>query len=135
MIFFTHDELKTFSATNCSFSGIIAIRIKGYVTFSASMATKANSKNVVPLREALSMEIMINQALIDLPVAKCIVTQEELMAKIEKIRQEKPKTTFKREAKCQITDSPAISVVKFLIKSFHPQTFLQSLVVYAVVQR
>jgi hypothetical protein len=34
------------------------------------------------------MEIMINQALIDLLVTKGIITQEELMAKIEEIRKE-----------------------------------------------
>ncbi len=58
------------------------------------MANKANPKDIIPLREALNMEIMINQALIDLLVAKGIITQEELMAKIEQIRQEMPKTTF-----------------------------------------
>ncbi|MFT5729254.1 MAG: hypothetical protein ACI8PB_003418 [Desulforhopalus sp.] len=40
---------------------------------------------------ALNMEIMINQALIDLLVDKGIITQEELMAKIEEIRQGLPK--------------------------------------------
>jgi hypothetical protein len=54
------------------------------------MANKANPKDIIPLREALNMEIMINQALIDLLVAKGIITQEELMAKIEEIRKELP---------------------------------------------
>ncbi len=40
------------------------------------------------------MEIIINQALIDLLVAKGIITQEELMVAIEKIRHEMPKVTF-----------------------------------------
>ncbi len=57
------------------------------------MANKANPKNIIPLREALNMEIMINQALIDLLVAKGIITQEELMAKIEQIRKELPTVT------------------------------------------
>jgi hypothetical protein len=57
------------------------------------MANKANPKDVIPLREALKMEIMINQALIDLLVAKGIITQEELMAKIEQIRKEIPSVT------------------------------------------
>jgi hypothetical protein len=52
------------------------------------MANKANPKDTIPLREALNMEIMINQALIDLLVTKGIITQEELMAKIEEIRKE-----------------------------------------------
>jgi len=54
------------------------------------MANKANPKDIIHLREALNMEIMINQALIDLLVAKGIITQEELMAKIEQIRKEIP---------------------------------------------
>ena len=57
------------------------------------MANKANPKDIIPLREALNMEIMINQALIDLLVAKGIITQEELMAKIEQIRREIPSVT------------------------------------------
>ncbi len=57
------------------------------------MANRANPKDIIPLREALNMEIMINQALIDLLVAKGIITQEELMAKIEQIRRETPSGT------------------------------------------
>ena len=57
------------------------------------MANKANPKDIIPLREALNMEIMINQALIDLLVAKGIITQEELMMKIEQIRRELPSVT------------------------------------------
>jgi hypothetical protein len=58
------------------------------------MANKANPNDIIPLREALNMEIMINQALIDILVAKGIITQEELMAKIEEIRREMPNVTF-----------------------------------------
>ena len=54
------------------------------------MANRASTGDIVPLREALNMEIMINQALIDILVAKGIITQEELMAKIEEIRKEMP---------------------------------------------
>ena len=54
------------------------------------MANKANPNDVIPLREALNMEIIINQALIDILVAKGIITQEELMAKIEESRKEIP---------------------------------------------
>ena len=57
------------------------------------MAHKANPNDVVSLREALNMEIMINQALFDLLVAKGIITQEELLEKIEEIRLEMPKVT------------------------------------------
>jgi len=54
------------------------------------MANKVNPDDLLPLREALSMEILINQALIDILVAKGILSQEELMAKIEEIRKEMP---------------------------------------------
>jgi hypothetical protein len=54
------------------------------------MANKVNKEDVVSLREALNMEIIINQALIDILVAKGILTQEELMEKIEAIRKEMP---------------------------------------------
>ncbi len=58
------------------------------------MANRANPKDIIPLREALNMEIMTNQALIDFLVAKGIITHEELMAKIEQIRPEIPTVTF-----------------------------------------
>ena len=58
------------------------------------MANKANPKDIIPLREALNMEIMINQALIDIIVAKGIITQEELMTKIDELRKEMPKVTY-----------------------------------------
>ena len=58
------------------------------------MANKANPNDIISLREALNMEVMINQALIDILVAKGIITQEELMAKIEEIRRERPNVTF-----------------------------------------
>ena len=54
------------------------------------MTNNANPNDVIPLREALKMEIIINQALIDILVAKGIITLEELMAKIEDIRKEIP---------------------------------------------
>ena len=38
------------------------------------MATQLNPNEVVSLREALDMEIIINQALIDLLVSKGIIT-------------------------------------------------------------
>ena len=57
------------------------------------MANKANSNDVLSLREALNMEIIINQALIDILVAKGIITQKELMEKIEEIRREIPNVT------------------------------------------
>ena len=58
------------------------------------MANKANPNEVVSLREALNMEMVINQALIDLLVSKGIITQEELMQKIEEIRKRLPKVSW-----------------------------------------
>ncbi|NTU72723.1 hypothetical protein HGB07_00930 [Candidatus Roizmanbacteria bacterium] len=59
-------------------------------TEAMAMATRSNSSDVISLRDALNMEIIINQALIDLLVAKGILTQQELMTKIEEIRKEMP---------------------------------------------
>ena len=58
-----------------------------------NMAKKVKSSDVISLREALNMEIMINQALTDILVEKGILTQEELLAKIEEIRKEMPLVT------------------------------------------
>jgi hypothetical protein len=57
------------------------------------MATQLNSNEVVSFREALDMEIIINQALIDLLVSKGIITQEEIMDKIEEIRKGLPRAS------------------------------------------
>ena len=57
------------------------------------MAKKVKSSDVISLRDALNMEIMINQALIDILVEKGILTQEELLAKIVEIRKEMPSVT------------------------------------------
>ena len=48
----------------------------------------ANKREEVSLKEALHTEIMINQALIDLLVTKGIITQEELMERIQVISKE-----------------------------------------------
>ncbi len=57
------------------------------------MATQLNPNEVVSFREALDMEIIINQALLDLLVCKGIITREELMHKIEKIRKGLPRAS------------------------------------------
>ena len=57
------------------------------------MANIAKPTDVLSLNEALNMEIIINQALIDILIAKGIFTQEELMEKIEEIRKETPSVT------------------------------------------
>lgn len=50
------------------------------------MANKIDPKGVVAVEEALQMEMLINQALIDLLVSKGIITQDELLARIQEIR-------------------------------------------------
>ncbi len=48
------------------------------------MGSKANPNDVISLREALNIgEIIVNQDLIDLLVSKGLITQEELVTKIE----------------------------------------------------
>jgi hypothetical protein len=47
---------------------------------------KPQDPNRVSLEEALETEILINQALIDLLVSKTIITQEELLERIQEIR-------------------------------------------------
>lgn len=54
------------------------------------MANKIDPKEVVPVDEALQMEMRINQALIDLLVSKGIITQEELLARIQELRKPRP---------------------------------------------
>ncbi len=60
------------------------------------MGSKANPNDVVSLREVLNMEIIVNQALIDILVSKGILTQEELMQRIEQIRVEMSKVIPER---------------------------------------
>lgn len=48
----------------------------------------ASKREEVSLKEALHTEILINQALIDLLIAKGIVTQEELMERVAIISKE-----------------------------------------------
>lgn len=50
------------------------------------MAKKLDDREILSLEEAVRMEIFISQALIDILVAKGIVTQEEIMQKIAELR-------------------------------------------------
>jgi hypothetical protein len=85
---------------NCNyllFSIFANTQLTGVKSFkeNGNMANAANPNDIIPLREALHMEITINQALIDLLVSKGIITQEELMQKIEEIRKEQPVSSTK----------------------------------------
>ncbi len=48
--------------------------------------TEAANQQEVSLREALHMEIIINQGLIELLVAKGVITHEELLDKIKEVK-------------------------------------------------
>lgn len=50
------------------------------------MAEKLAEREVLSLEEALRMEIFISQALIEILVAKGILTQEEIMQKITELK-------------------------------------------------
>ena len=51
------------------------------------MAEKLDGSEIVHLDEALKMEMIINQALMDLLVDKGIITEEEMMAKIKAVKE------------------------------------------------
>jgi hypothetical protein len=51
------------------------------------MGQKVDPRETVSFGEALRMEMIINQALIDMLVAKGIITHEELHARILEIKQ------------------------------------------------
>ncbi len=51
------------------------------------MAEKLDKSETVNLVEALKMEMIINQALMDLLISKGIITEEEMMAKIKAVKE------------------------------------------------
>jgi len=53
------------------------------------MKDKPPSPERVSLEEALQAEMLINQALIDILTAKGIITQEELLSRIQELRRQK----------------------------------------------
>ena len=52
------------------------------------MAEKLEKTEVVSVEDALQMEIIVNQALIDILVDKDFITYDELMVKIKKLKKE-----------------------------------------------
>lgn len=52
------------------------------------MAEKLEKTEVVSVEDALQMEIIVNQALIDILVDKGFITYDELMVKIKKLKKE-----------------------------------------------
>jgi hypothetical protein len=53
------------------------------------MAELFDTSAVITAEEALKTEIILNQALIDILITKKIITEEELIAVIKKIQQER----------------------------------------------
>ena len=52
------------------------------------MAEFTTRNNLISAEEVLRTEIIVNQALIDILIAKQVISEEELMNSIQKIRQE-----------------------------------------------
>jgi hypothetical protein len=52
------------------------------------MAKRINQQTPLSLEEALRLEIIVNQALIDILLAKHIISEEDLMNSIRKLRHE-----------------------------------------------
>ena len=52
------------------------------------MAEKLEKTEVVSVEDALQMEILVNQALIDILVDKGILTYDEILKRVEKLKQE-----------------------------------------------
>lgn len=57
------------------------------------MTERTNQQAVISAEEILRTEIIVNQALIDVLLAKRIISEEELVNSIRKIRQEQKKIT------------------------------------------
>jgi hypothetical protein len=55
------------------------------------MAEHIKQQTHISVEEVLKTEIIINQALIDILITKQIITEEELVDNIQKIRQEQEK--------------------------------------------
>ena len=55
------------------------------------MPRKTKSKKVMSAQDVLKTEIIVNQALIDVLIAKQLVTEEELLKSIRKIKRESSK--------------------------------------------
>jgi hypothetical protein len=59
------------------------------------MAKQNNPRTTITAEEILQTELIINQALIDILIAKRIISEEELVANIRKIKEEQQKKTIK----------------------------------------
>jgi hypothetical protein len=55
------------------------------------MAERINPQTIISTEEALRIEIMVNQALVDILIAKDIVSAGELIAAVRKIKRRQEK--------------------------------------------
>ena len=55
------------------------------------MSRKTKSKKTISAQDVLRTEIIVNQALIDVLIAKRLVTEEELLKSIQNIKRESSK--------------------------------------------
>ena len=55
------------------------------------MAERSNPQTVISAEEILRTEIIINQALIDILIAKQVITEEELVKRIKNIKRDQQK--------------------------------------------
>ena len=55
------------------------------------MARETKSKKVISAQDVLKTEIIVNQALIDVLIAKRLITEEELLKSIQNIKRESSK--------------------------------------------
>lgn len=54
---------------------------------------KCTTKKAMSAQDVLMTEIIVNQALIDVLIAKGVITEEELLKSIQKIKRESSKIT------------------------------------------
>jgi len=55
------------------------------------MNESTSSKNVISAQDVLRTEIIVNQALIDILIAKKVITEDELVESIQNIKQDQEK--------------------------------------------
>jgi len=57
------------------------------------MSSETKSKKAMSAQDVLRTEIIVNQALIDVLIEKGLITEEELLKSIQKIKRESSKLT------------------------------------------
>jgi len=73
------------------------------------MAEQSKAKTFISAEEVLKTEIIVNQALIDILIAKQIISEKELLKSIQKIRKEQEKMIKKPEKIVSLQKRPGRS--------------------------